>query len=360
MQSMTSTTVGSTPDTTAPSHGKGDEIKVIASTVSPSGKNGQKAESSFSKSTGFSTQPGAKENSEDVASDVQGSSIETAMTYADFAPPHKQEQALNSSFTHFGTNTNASGQGWSEAASSTAANVKLNKLTAGSLPQPSLQATSSAQVGPDTISGAALAQRLTNDLPVATAFNGKLNEMLASKSEPISISPLITSSSDVAHSAISQGHSPSQASPVRAVWANMQMDASLGKWGEQMLHVLQDRVSLQATQNLQEARIRLDPPDLGKLDLVVRIDGDRLNVQINANHGAVRDALVQVSERLRAELQQQQFVHVDVNVGSGDQGDASYSQPQEDDSYQPAVLGANESADNTTETTSEHWLSTTA
>ena len=65
--------------------------------------------------------------------------------------------------------------------------------------------------------------------------------------------------------------------------------------------------------------------------MMVRVDGDRLSVQINANHAAVRDALVQVSERLRAELQQQQFVHVDVNVGSEDQGQAPSSQHHEDD-----------------------------
>ncbi|PIB13439.1 flagellar hook-length control protein FliK [Vibrio rotiferianus CAIM 577 = LMG 21460] len=99
-------------------------------------------------------------------------------------------------------------------------------------------------------------------------------------------------------------------------WASMQIDTKAGKWGEQMMQVLHDRVTLQAQQNMQEAKIRLDPPELGKLDLLVRVEGDRLNVQINANAAATREALVQISERLRAELQQQNFVHVDVNVGS--------------------------------------------
>lgn len=155
---------------------------------------------------------------------------------------------------------------------------------------------------------------------------------------------------------------PAAPSATRAVWANVPMDPSPGKWGEQMLQVLQDRVHLQASQQMQEARIRLDPPDLGKLDLVVRVDGDRLNVQINANHSAVRDALVQVSDRLRAELAQQQFVHVDVNVGTGDQGRGEHTHTRQDeDNAQPVIQQASETpATSIAGTHAEHWLSTTA
>lgn len=45
-----------------------------------------------------------------------------------------------------------------------------------------------------------------------------------------------------------------------AEWAPVRVDTRQGKWGEQMMQVLQDRVTLQAQQNMQEARIRLDPP----------------------------------------------------------------------------------------------------
>ncbi|WP_104033953.1 flagellar hook-length control protein FliK [Vibrio jasicida] len=145
-----------------------------------------------------------------------------------------------------------------------------------------------------------------------------------------------------------------------AEWAVVRVDTSSGKWGEQMMQVLHDRVTLQAQQNLQEAKIRLDPPDLGKLDLLVRVEGDRLSVQINANTAATREALMQVSERLRAELQEQNFVHVDVNVGS-DQGQDrhDHESPQED----TTIFAARESGtfqSNTTTNYSEHWLNTQA
>ncbi|WP_172557557.1 flagellar hook-length control protein FliK [Vibrio fluvialis] len=142
-------------------------------------------------------------------------------------------------------------------------------------------------------------------------------------------------------------------------WASVRIDTQAGKWGEQMLQVLHDRVTLQAQQNLQEAKIRLDPPDLGKLDLVVRVEGDRLSVQINANAAATREALMQVSDRLRAELQSQNFVHVDVNVGS-DQGGQRQSS-SEDDAAASTIFAARDTGDEPfTSSLSEHWLSTHA
>ncbi|MGR4990534.1 flagellar hook-length control protein FliK [Vibrio rotiferianus] len=145
-------------------------------------------------------------------------------------------------------------------------------------------------------------------------------------------------------------------------WASMQIDTKAGKWGEQMMQVLHDRVTLQAQQNMQEAKIRLDPPELGKLDLLVRVEGDRLNVQINANTAATREALVQISERLRAELQQQNFVHVDVNVGSDQGKDQPNHHESQEEAHVP-IFSARESSNGEhtfTTMSSEHWLNTQA
>ncbi|EGA65710.1 flagellar hook-length control protein FliK [Vibrio brasiliensis] len=143
-----------------------------------------------------------------------------------------------------------------------------------------------------------------------------------------------------------------------AEWAAVKIDTGAGKWGEQMMQVLHDRVTLQAQQNMQEAKIRLDPPELGKLDLLVRVDGDRLSVQINANAAATREALIQVSERLRAELQNQNFVHVDVNVGSGDSQQQGSNQHYQSDGH---IFSARDSSFvESSGSQSEHWLSTQA
>ncbi|WP_061009624.1 flagellar hook-length control protein FliK [Vibrio sp. CUB2] len=145
-----------------------------------------------------------------------------------------------------------------------------------------------------------------------------------------------------------------------AEWAAVRVDTSSGKWGEQMMQVLQDRVTLQAQQNLQEAKIRLDPPELGKLDLLVRVEGDRLSVQINANTAATREALMQVSERLRTELQEQNFVHVDVNVGSDQGQERQAHDGAQEEANIFAARETNAFQTHTTTNYSEHWLNTQA
>ncbi|NOH73332.1 flagellar hook-length control protein FliK [Vibrio pectenicida] len=149
-----------------------------------------------------------------------------------------------------------------------------------------------------------------------------------------------------------------EASSPTAQWAVIKVDTSAAKWGEQMMQVLHDRVSVQAQQNLQQAQIRLDPPELGKMDLLVRVEGDKLSVQIHANSSATREALMQVSDRLRAELQNHNFLHVDVNVGSGD---TPQGQSNRSDEQHAVIFDSNEHPDNQLSLSpSEHWLSTHA
>lgn len=187
-------------------------------------------------------------------------------------------------------------------------------------------------------------------LPLDSALNAALNQAI----HPTSGAP--------SHGqAQAQVHASSAATTVvnAPEWASVRIDTQAGKWGEQMLQVLHDRVTLQAQQHLQEAKIRLDPPDLGKLDLVVRVEGDRLSVQINANAAATREALMQVSDRLRAELQSQNFVHVDVNVGA-DQGGQRQSSSQDEAAASPIFVARDTGDEPFTASLSEHWLSTHA
>lgn len=226
------------------------------------------------------------------------------------------------------------------------------------------------------ISKEATKQGDTNPMLTATAQENQSGmQASALNSLKVSASDLQTLLNQPAHGQVFAANTQSQTpaaqhpnptSPLAATqaqgaeWAAVRVDTSSGRWGEQMMQVLQDRVTLQAQQNLQEAKIRLDPPELGKLDLLVRVEGDRLSVQINANTAATREALMQVSERLRTELQEQNFVHVDVNVGS-DQGQERHAH---DGSQEEATVFAaretNAFQSNTTTNYSEHWLNTQA
>ncbi|WP_447744400.1 flagellar hook-length control protein FliK [Pseudomonas nicosulfuronedens] len=87
-------------------------------------------------------------------------------------------------------------------------------------------------------------------------------------------------------------------------------------WGEQMLSALRDNVELQLNQRVQNATIRLDPPELGALEILVRHEAGQLNVQISASNGDVVRLLQNTSERLRQELVGQNFLQVNVQVSS--------------------------------------------
>lgn len=199
-----------------------------------------------------------------------------------------------------------------------------------------------------------LAEAATVKTPVAVAQT----DSILAQSNPASLLQAATSApAQPVASPNSLIATPSTAAQ-GAEWAAVKIDTGAGKWGEQMMQVLHDRVTLQAQQSMQEAKIRLDPPELGKLDLLVRVDGDRLSVQINANAAATREALIQVSERLRAELQNQNFVHVDVNVGSGDSQQQGSNQHYQSDGH---IFSARDSSFvESSGSQSEHWLSTQA
>ncbi|MFJ3260538.1 flagellar hook-length control protein FliK [Pseudomonas sp. NPDC086581] len=90
-------------------------------------------------------------------------------------------------------------------------------------------------------------------------------------------------------------------------------------WGEQMVSALRDNVELQLGQRVQNATIRLDPPELGAMEILVRHEAGQLNVQISASNGDVVRMLQNTSERLRQELVGQNFLQVNVQVSSDSQ-----------------------------------------
>lgn len=98
-------------------------------------------------------------------------------------------------------------------------------------------------------------------------------------------------------------------------WAPLQVPADKAMLGQQLLHTLKDKVELQLNQQVQQARIKLDPPEMGRMELTVRLEGDRLQIQINASHAGIRDAITAQADRLRQDLLSQHGGGVEVNVG---------------------------------------------
>lgn len=96
----------------------------------------------------------------------------------------------------------------------------------------------------------------------------------------------------------------------------LKMDSEPSRWSEQLQSALGERLQVQVKQQIQHATIRLDPPDMGKIDIAMQIDSGRVQVQINASHAEVYRALQQTSNELRQSLTEQNFVQVNVQVSS--------------------------------------------
>lgn len=112
-------------------------------------------------------------------------------------------------------------------------------------------------------------------------------------------------------------------------------------WGEQMVSALRDNVELQLNQRVQNATIRLDPPELGALEILVRHEAGQLNVQISASNGDVARLLQNTSERLRQELVGQNFLQVNVQVSADSQSGQQGQQQRQRFAEEPIAVAAN-------------------
>lgn len=75
-----------------------------------------------------------------------------------------------------------------------------------------------------------------------------------------------------------------------------------------------EKVLWMAAQNLKHAEIRLDPPELGSMQVRVSVQQDQVQVSFASAHVAVREALDSQASRLRDMLAEQGMNLVDVDV----------------------------------------------
>lgn len=111
-----------------------------------------------------------------------------------------------------------------------------------------------------------------------------------------------------------------------ALHNTLKLPEAESRWGEKMLHALRETVDLQIQTRTQNATIRLDPPELGSLEIFLSHEKGRLSVQITSSQADVTRLLQQTSERLRLELTSQNLTQVSVEIFSEGQGGQRQSQ----------------------------------
>lgn len=99
----------------------------------------------------------------------------------------------------------------------------------------------------------------------------------------------------------------------------LSLPASRDAWQQPLLQALGDRLQVQIAQRSDSARLHLEPPQLGRIEIDIRQQGGALQVQLSASHDEVRQQLRQIADPLRHELVQRHAGEVSVQVASGAQ-----------------------------------------
>jgi len=101
-------------------------------------------------------------------------------------------------------------------------------------------------------------------------------------------------------------------------------------WRQSLQEALGERLNVQVGKNMEQAVIRLEPPQLGRIDIAIRHSAGTLEVNISATNGEVLRQLQTVSENLRSDLSQRQFTEVAVTVAPAQKnGAAPFGDPQQ-------------------------------
>ncbi|SFF75481.1 flagellar hook-length control protein FliK [Duganella sp. CF458] len=96
----------------------------------------------------------------------------------------------------------------------------------------------------------------------------------------------------------------------------VQLSGSAEQWHQPLRAALGDRLQLQLARNDERAVIRLEPPNLGSVEISVRHSGGALQVNIAASHSEVLRQLNTIGEAVRQDLSQRQFGDVAVTVSA--------------------------------------------
>ncbi|MES2115078.1 MAG: flagellar hook-length control protein FliK [Pseudomonadota bacterium] len=235
------------------------------------------------------------------------------------------------------------------AASSAAAGAALTAATQASLPVPASQQTPASGTGDDagqaqaqasgrTAADAALAragqagQAAPALPPQATPWPPSAAPARSTDSRRSDASPTdgavrtalagagkddlipAVSRSDATPAAVNGSYAP--AAPAAPASDSVKLAGTPEQWQQPLREALGDRLQLQLQRNDEHAVIRLEPPNMGRVEISIRHLGGALQVNLSANNSEVLRQLNSIGDSVRQDLSQRQFSDVAVTVSA--------------------------------------------
>ncbi|NDV12793.1 flagellar hook-length control protein FliK [Crenobacter sp. HX-7-9] len=111
-------------------------------------------------------------------------------------------------------------------------------------------------------------------------------------------------------------------------WAPLSLPARSAAWQDPLRAALGERLTVQSAHGIDRALIRLDPPNLGGVEIALRHEAGVLSVQLTASNAEVARQLSVLSDLLRQDLGNRQYAQVTVEVREGAAGSGQQRQGQ--------------------------------
>ncbi|MBJ7310690.1 flagellar hook-length control protein FliK [Rugamonas sp. CCM 8940] len=94
------------------------------------------------------------------------------------------------------------------------------------------------------------------------------------------------------------------------------------QWQQPLREALGDRLQLQLQRNNDHAVIRLEPPNMGRIEISIRHSAGALQINLSASNSEVLRQLNNIGDSVRQDLSQRSFTEVAVNVSASPRGQA--------------------------------------
>ncbi|CCO44305.1 putative Flagellar hook-length control protein fliK [Vibrio nigripulchritudo SOn1] len=225
-------------------------------------------------------------------------------------------------------------------ASSAALTAHLTNPTTAPLPADKMAAAAATQVMPQELTAAAMNQQAVQTMTAgaATQASNAAAASAASSAAIFGATKLAKGneqpggeksdfSQQLAGVAATQGLTGAQAkADAQAAASVQQSPLQLSRDGSAAGDQLAERVQMMMSKNLKNVDIRLDPPELGRMQIRMTMNNDIASVQFTVANQQTRDIVEQAMPRLREMLSQQGLQLADTSVQQQNAGQQQQSQ----------------------------------